>query len=190
MAGHPKKKAAREAAARAAEQAAKEAENLGKVKAAEFAGSAEDSARAEGKSRKGAKKKPEPLTPEQIAKKEVTGVGTRMKKLLREGGKYEAALTYQVEQAATTLTIARKIAAEILTTASAVEKETSREGHGRVKINPLFELYLKFDSANRHNLRALSMNRENMRTADDQLDDGEDAVMKLLQKMAQDDDGE
>lgn len=138
---------------------------------------------AEGKVRRSEKREPEPLTAAQLAKKEVTGVGTRMKKLLREGGKYEAALTYQVEQAATTLTIARKIAAEILATPSAVEKETSREGHGRVKINPLFELYLKFDSANRHNLRALSMNRENMRTADDQLDDGEDAVVALLRSM-------
>lgn len=136
------------------------------------------------------KKQPTPLTPEQIAKKEVSGVGTRIKKLLRDSGRYDPSLTYQVEQAATTLTIIRKLAAEILTTEKAIETETSREGHKRARINPLYELYLKFDSANRHNLRALSMNRENMKTADDQLNDGEDAVMKMLQQMAQDDDGE
>ena len=146
--------------------------------------------KAEGQRAKGTRKRekvktpPAPLTPEQEAKKRVSTIGSNIKRLLRDGGKYEGVLTYQVEQTATTLLISKKLAEEIMTTAQAVEIETSREGHKRVKISPLYELYLKFDSANRHNLRALSMNRENMKTADDKLDEGDDAVLALIKKMS------
>lgn len=142
-----------------------------------------------GKAKGKEKAKPEPLTPEQEARKRLSAVGANIKRLLRNAGKYDGALTYQVEQTATTMMITKKLAEEIMRTAKAVEIETSREGHQRVKISPLYDLYLKFDSANRHNLRALSMNRENMRTADDKLDEGDDAIVTLLKKM-NDEEGE
>lgn len=145
--------------------------------------------KAGGKAKGKEKAKPAPLTPEQMTKKRLSAVGSNIKRLLRAGGKYDGSLTYQVEQTATTMLITQKLAEEIMNTAKAVEVETSREGHQRVKISPLYELYLKFDSANRHNLRALSMNRENMRTADDKLDEGDDAVITLLKKM-NDEEGE
>lgn len=145
--------------------------------------------KAGGKAKGKEKAKPEPLTPEQEARKKLSAVGANIKRLLRNAGKYDGALTYQVEQTATTMMITKKLAEEIMRTAKAVEIETSREGHQRVKISPLYDLYLKFDSANRHNLRALSMNRENMRTADDKLDEGDDAIVTLLKKM-NDEEGE
>lgn len=145
--------------------------------------------KAGGKAKGKEKAKPEPLTPEQEARKKLSAVGSNIKRLLRNAGKYDGALTYQVEQTATTMMITKKLAEEIMRTAKAVEIETSREGHQRVKISPLYDLYLKFDSANRHNLRALSMNRENMRTADDKLDEGDDAIVTLLKKM-NDEEGE
>lgn len=145
--------------------------------------------KAGGKAKGKEKAKPEPLTPEQEARKKLSAVGANIKRLLRNAGKYDGALTYQVEQTATTMMITKKLAEEIMRTTKAVEIETSREGHQRVKISPLYDLYLKFDSANRHNLRALSMNRENMRTADDKLDEGDDAIVTLLKKM-NDEEGE
>ena len=67
-------------------------------------------------------------------------------------------------------------------------KETSREGDGRIKNNPMFFLYKEMADLLQRNLRALNMNKELTKGRDDKVNDDEADPLALLMKEQKEDD--
>ena len=125
-------------------------------------------------------KERKPLTEKQ---KMLKSLKDYMRKALTERGKYSGEYTYQVEIAAMSVILTRKVWGIAM---DAEEKpvltEKSREGDIRAKENPIFTLYIKLAAQARRDLRALQMNKEIEKGVE--TGGGDDALTQLMQSMA------
>ena len=127
------------------------------------------------------KKERKPLTEKQ---KMLKSLKDYMRRALTERGKYSGEYTYQVEIAAMSVILTRKvwdIAME--ETEKPVLTEKSREGDVRAKENPIFTLYIKLAAQARRDLRALQMNKEIEKGVE--TGGGDDALTQLMQSMTE-----
>ena len=91
--------------------------------------------------------------------------------------------------AASTLMVFRKVRDAVIQECESVTiKETSREGDGRIKNNPMFFLYKEMADLLQRNLRALNMNKELTKGRDDKVNDDEADPLALLMKEQKEDD--
>lgn len=122
-----------------------------------------------------------PLTEKQ---KMLKSLKDYMRKALTERGKYSGEYTYQVEIAAMSVILTRKVWNIAM---DAEEKpvltEKSREGDIRAKENPIFTLYIKLAAQARRDLRALQMNKEIEKGVE--TGGGDDALTQLMQNMTE-----
>ena len=132
--------------------------------------------------KKKAKKERKPLTEKQ---KMLKSLKDYMRRALTERGKYSGEYTYQVEIAAMSVILTRKVWDIAM---DAEEKpvltEKSREGDIRAKENPIFTLYIKLAAQARRDLRALQMNKE-IEKGDANSAGGDDALTQLMQSMTE-----
>jgi hypothetical protein len=132
--------------------------------------------------KKKAKKERKPLTEKQ---KMLKSLKDYMRRALVERGKYSGEYTYQVEIAAMSVILTRKVWDIAM---DAEEKpvltEKSREGDIRAKENPIFTLYIKLAAQARRDLRALQMNKE-IEKGDANSAGDDDALTQLMQSMTE-----
>lgn len=134
------------------------------------------------KKESGKRKARQPLTEKQ---KMLKSLKDYMRKALTERGKYSGEYTYQVEIAAMSVILTRKVWDIAM---DAEEKpvltEKSREGDIRAKENPIFTLYIKLAAQARRDLRALQMNKE-IEKGEANNGGDDDALTQLMQNMAE-----
>lgn len=121
-------------------------------------------------------------------KKLVKNLSTTIKRYMNEDGTYKSSKTYQVEAAASTLLLWRKIRDEALQITDPTITETSRESDSRMKLHPLFQLYVQFTNLLRHDLRALALNFDAKSLQPDEEDDKNDALASLMKRREEDED--
>lgn len=123
---------------------------------------------------------------EVLLEKKLENLKTYIRRVLQQTDNYRKEMTHQVEVTASTLLIFRKIRDEIfLNDEKPTVIEKSRENEDRIKENPLYNLYAKYDDLLRRDLRALKMNQELNRGRDEKGKDDEEAndpIKELLKK--------
>lgn len=124
-------------------------------------------------------------TPEKI----LDGLIRTLRQTLTDEGLYHPEMARQVELTASTLMVFRKVRDAVIQECESVTiKETSREGDGRIKNNPMFFLYKEMADLLQRNLRALNMNKELTKGRDDKVNESEDDPLALLMKEQKEDD--
>lgn len=134
------------------------------------------------KSRKTSKEKKDP-------EKTLDGLIRTLRQTLTKEGLYRPEMARQVELTASTLMVFRKVRDVVLRDEEkATISETSREGDGRVKNNPVFFMYREMADLLQRNLRALNMNKELTKGKDDKINDNDtDPLAILMQEQKEDD---
>lgn len=117
----------------------------------------------------------------------VANLKTTIRRLMVEEGTYKKGKTYQVEAAASTMLLWRKIRDAAMRTEAPTIVETSRESDSRTKLNPVFQLYVQFTNLLRHDLRALALNFDAKALPADDEDEGNDVLSQLMRRRAEDD---
>lgn len=105
---------------------------------------------------------------------------TAMRRVMSGEGLYKKELTYQVRAAAQTFILLKRIFAEAMKVNPLVV-EKSREADNRIKVAPIYQLYIQYDNLFRHDLRSLRLNAE-AKAAKGQDDDGDDALLTMLRR--------
>lgn len=94
-------------------------------------------------------------------KGEVENLKVTIRRLLVAQKKYSDEMTYAVELLASDLCIFRKIREKALEEGTKVQiTETSREGHDRYGVNPIFDQLARYSDRVRKDLRVLTMTKE------------------------------
>ena len=120
---------------------------------------------------------------EQTPEKILDGLIRTLRQTLKDEGLYHPEMARQVELTASTLMLFRKVREVAMSEAEKVTiKETSREGDGRIKNNPIFFLYKEYADLLQRNLRALNMNKELTKGKDDKVNDSEDDPLAMLMR--------
>lgn len=117
----------------------------------------------------------------------VANLKTTIRRLMVEEGTYKKGKTYQVEAAASTILLWRKIRDAAMRTEGPTIVETSRESDSRTKLNPVFQLYVHFTNLLRRDLRALALNFDAKALPADDEDEGNDVLSQLMRRRAEDD---
>ena len=134
------------------------------------------------KKKKAAEKKNDP-------EKTLDGLIRTLRQTLTKENLYRPEMARQVELTASTLMVFRKVRDAVIQECENVTiKETSREGDGRIKNNPMFFLYKEMADLLQRNLRALNMNKELTKGRDDKVNDDEADPLALLMKEQKEDD--
>ena len=125
----------------------------------------------------------------QTPEKTLDGLIRTLRQTLTKENLYRPEMARQVELTASTLMVFRKVRDAVIQECESVTiKETSREGDGRIKNNPMFFLYKEMADLLQRNLRALNMNKELTKGRDDKVNDEEDDPLALLMKEQKEDD--
>ena len=120
--------------------------------------------------------------------KTLDGLIRTLRQTLKDENLYRPEMARQVELTASTLMVWRKVRDAVIQECERVTiKETSREGDGRIKNNPMFFLYKEMADLLQRNLRALNMNKELTKGRDDKMNDSDDDPLALLMKEQQED---
>lgn len=120
--------------------------------------------------------------------KTLDGLIRTLRQTLKDENLYRPEMARQVELTASTLMVWRKVRDAVIQECERVTiKETSREGDGRIKNNPMFFLYKEMADLLQRNLRALNMNKELTKGRDDKMNDSDDDPLALLMKKQQED---
>ena len=115
--------------------------------------------------------------------KTLDGLIRTLRQTLKDENLYRPEMARQVELTASTLMVWRKVRDAVIQECERVTiKETSREGDGRIKNNPMFFLYKEMADLLQRNLRALNMNKELTKGRDDKMNDSDDDPLALLMK--------
>ena len=115
--------------------------------------------------------------------KTLDGLIRTLRQTLKDENLYRPEMARQVELTASTLMVWRKVRDAVIKECERVTiKETSREGDGRIKNNPMFFLYKEMADLLQRNLRALNMNKELTKGRDDKMNDSDDDPLALLMK--------
>ena len=115
--------------------------------------------------------------------KTLDGLIRTLRQTLKDENLYRPEMARQVELTASTLMVWRKVRDAVIQECERVTiKETSREGDGRIKNNPMFFLYKEMADLLQRNLRALNMNKELTKGRDDKVNDDDDDPLALLMK--------
>lgn len=115
--------------------------------------------------------------------KTLDGLIRTLRQTLKDENLYRPEMARQVELTASTLMVFRKVRDAVIQECATVTiKETSREGDGRIKNNPMFFLYKEMADLLQRNLRALNMNKELTKGRDDKVNDDDDDPLALLMK--------
>lgn len=134
-------------------------------------------------------KKKKALQETKDPEKTLDGLIRTMRQTLTKESLYRPEMARQVELTASTLMVFRKVRDAVIQECESVTiKETSREGDGRIKNNPMFFLYKEMADLLQRNLRALNMNKELTKGRDDKVNDDEDDPLALLMKEQKEDD--
>lgn len=121
--------------------------------------------------------------------KTLDGLIRTLRQTLTKENLYRPEMARQVELTASTLLVFRKVRDAVIQESESVTiSETSREGDGRIKNNPMFFLYKEMADLLQRNLRALNMNKELTRGKDDKVNESEDDPLALLMKEQKEDD--
>ena len=124
----------------------------------------------------------------QTPEKTLDGLIRTLRQTLTKENLYRPEMARQVELTASTLMVWRKVRDAVIQECERVTiKETSREGDGRIKNNPMFFLYKEMADLLQRNLRALNMNKELTKGRDDKMNDSDDDPLALLMKEQQED---
>lgn len=125
----------------------------------------------------------------QTPEKTLDGLIRTLRQTLTKENLYRPEMARQVELTASTLMVFRKVRDAVIQDCERVTiKETSREGDGRIKNNPMFFLYKEMADLLQRNLRALNMNKELTKGRDDKVNDDEADQLALLMKEQMEDD--
>ena len=115
--------------------------------------------------------------------KTLDGLIRTLRQTLKDENLYRPEMARQVELTASTLMVWRKVRDTVIQECERVTiEETSREGDGRIKNNPMFFLYKEMADLLQRNLRALNMNKELTKGRDDKMNDSDDDPLALLMK--------
>ena len=133
------------------------------------------------KKKKAAEKKNDP-------EKTLDGLIRTLRQTLTKENLYRPEMARQVELTASTLMVFRKVRDAVIQECESVTiKETSREGDGRIKNNPMFFLYKEMADLLQRNLRALNMNKELTKgKGDKQTETDVDPLALLMRDQAED----
>lgn len=113
---------------------------------------------------------------------------TAMRRVMSGENLYTKELTFQVRAAAQTYILLKRIFAEAMKVNPLVV-EKSREADNRVKVAPIYQLYIQYDNLFRHDLRALRLNAEAKATKGTD-DDGDDTLLQLIKRNRAEDEDE
>ena len=118
--------------------------------------------------------------------KTLDGLIRTLRQTLTKENLYRPEMARQVELTASTLMVFRKVRDVVIQECESVTiKETSREGDGRIKNNPMFFLYKEMADLLQRNLRALNMNKELTKGRDDKMNGSEDDPLAILMREQQ-----
>ena len=128
------------------------------------------------KKKKAAEKKNDP-------EQTLNGLIRTLRQTLTKENLYRPEMARQVELTASTLMVWRKVRDAVIQECEQVTiKETSREGDGRIKNNPMFFLYKEMADLLQRNLRALNMNKELTKGKDDKQTENDVDPLALLMR--------
>ena len=112
------------------------------------------------------------------SEKKLRGLRARIRKMLREAGKWAPEMGYQVEQLATDLLVYRRLRDDIMENGVTMT-ERSREGYPRERPRPSMQLFKQYGDAVRADLKVLLMNRALDR--EDGGSQGDELLAKLME---------
>lgn len=113
---------------------------------------------------------------------------TSMRRIMMGEGLYTKEQTFQVRATAQTYILLKRIFAEAMKVSPLIT-EKSREADNRVKVAPIYQLYIQFDNLFRHDLRALRLNAE-AKAKTEEKGDEDDALLNLIKKQREEDEEE